>query len=322
MELERLVRNPILAPDSRLEWQCDSVLNPSVVFDGKLFHMVYRAATKPKRMYTLKNWRISSIGYANSNNGLDFKISTNPLIFPEHGWEELGCEDPRVTKIENTYYIFYTAVSYDNYKKGLKVRIALATTEDFKKVKKFGIIGPNDTSKAACLFSEKIKNKYVMLFTLRSDSPESGIYAVEFDDLNNLKKQTSKFWENFYKNKNDHLVIGPNKDNYRGPEVGAPPLKTNDGWLMIYCGASKKREWTINALLLKINDYKNIIGYQKEPILSPQTSSEKQGVVGNVTFPEGAVIVKEELYVYYGAADSSICLATCNLENLLRSLKK
>jgi predicted GH43/DUF377 family glycosyl hydrolase len=113
------------------------------------------------------------------------------------------------------------------------------------------------------------------------------------------------------------------ENTFRGPEVGAVPIKTPDGWLLIYCNAnvSDHPEWTISAALLDLHDPRKVLAVTKDPILKPETDEERHGVVNNVTFPEGAVVVGEDLYVYYGSGDQGICLATCRLEDLLTHLK-
>ena len=155
MKLKRYLGNPILTKNPKNHWEAGSVLNPSVLYDNGIYRMVYRATNdipvKDKGRY------MSSIGYAESIDGIHFTRFEKPLISPDQDFENrLGCEDPRVTKIENTYFLYYTAVGED-------VRIALATSKDFKIWKKHGIVGPqHTTSKAACLFPEKINDKYII----------------------------------------------------------------------------------------------------------------------------------------------------------------
>ena len=145
-------------------------------------------------------------------------------------------------------------------------------------------------------------------------------------ELNSLKEVTNpsrnSFGENL-ENFDNNFFLQPFKGSFRGPETGAVPVKTSKGWLIIYCGTAIGREiWTINALLLDLNNPRKIIGIAPKPILSPQTGSELKGVVNNVTFPSGAAIVKDELYVYYGSGDQGCCLAICKLNELLAYLLK
>ncbi len=319
MKLIRYSRNPILTSDKNIPWEAGSVFNPSVLKDGDLFHMFYRATNGIDKK--IEGGYVSSIGYASSNDGINFTKRETPFIAPTEKYElGLGCEDARVTKVGDTYYIFYTAV--EGVDKNKKVRIALATSNDLKTIVKHGILGPmGSTSKAACLFPEKIKNELVMLYTWEADRPISTIMQIEFSDeaelLNPKKRNFGYNLENF----DNNYFLQPLNSTWRGPEVGAVPIKTEAGWLIIYCGtAINEKIWTIDALLANIENPRKIIGVSKEHILSPETNRELEGVVNNVTFPSGAVIVGKELYVYYGSGDQGCCLATCNVKDLLDEL--
>lgn len=315
MLLKRHYNNPILT--GKKSWE-KIVFNCSVVYD-KYFHMVYRAVASGfyLKKHGYGNY-ISSIGYAISYDGINFNRDNKPLIKPEYKWEKYGCEDPRITKIGKVFFIFYTALSKPAYGKKEGIRIALATTKDFKKVKKYGIIGPDVKSKAGALFPERIDGKVGMLFAWQPDTANSSIVYASFDNINQLLKK-KKSWKVFEKNLKDNLVFSPSKGYVRGQEVGAPPLKTKKGWLLIYCGASKKKEWSISAALLDLKNPRKVISSSKQ-ILKPEKNYELKGLVRNVAFPSGAVIVKDKLFVYYGAADKSCCLASCNLNDLLGSL--
>lgn len=311
MKLKRHPANPILEKNPDNDWEAGSVFNPNVLYDNGIFRMVYRATNGEY---------VSSIGYAESTDGIHFKRFSNPLIVPDQEYEiGLGCEDPRVTKINNQYFLYYTAVRGIGEKK--EVRIALATSKDFKTWKKHGIVGPATRSKAAILFPEKIQGKHVMFYTWMPDRPLSSIIQVAFDNLNEVIKPPKGIIEGNINNYDKNVVFAPPLNVYRGPEVGAVPIKTNSGWLFIYCNAnvSNHPQWTISAALLDLNDPKRVLADIE--ILKPETKPETRGFVKNVTFPEGAVVVDKELYVYYGSGDQGCCLATCNLQELLTYLK-
>lgn len=320
MKLKRYPGNPILARNPENHWEAGSVLNPSVLYENGIFRMVYRATNNIK--VKQKGGYISSIGYAESTDGIHFKRFPQPLIAPDQSYENrLGCEDPRVTKIGDTYFLYYTAVGGEREDK--KVRIALATSKDFKIWKKHGIVGPDTRSKAACLFPEKINGQYVMFYTWMADRPVSSIMQARFTSLEDVIKPPKGFIAETLNRYDQNVVFMPPVNTYRGAEVGAVPIKTKHGWLFIYCNAntSDHPEWTISAALLDLTDPGKILAQTKEPILKPETKAERTGVVNNVTFPQGAVIVAEELYVYYGSGDQGICLATCTVNELLKRLK-
>jgi beta-1,2-mannobiose phosphorylase / 1,2-beta-oligomannan phosphorylase len=321
MKLHRHPENPILEKNPDQSWEQGSVLNPSVLFEDGVFRMVYRATNDTHA--DIPGKYMSSIGYAESTDGINFTRSPHPLITPDQDYEQrLGCEDPRVTKIDGQYFLYYTAVSEENGND--IVRIALATSKDFKHWTKHGIVGPlHTTSKAAVLFPEKIGGKYVMFYTWMSDSPLSTIMEAKFDSIEQVIKPPRHLMMDDIDRYEQYAVFPPPPNTFRGAEVGAVPIKTDKGWLFIYCPAntSDHPEWTINAALLDLNDPRRILAKTKEPILRPETDEELHGVVNNVTFPEGAVVVGDQLYVYYGSGDQGICLATCNFHELLSHLE-
>lgn len=319
--LKRYPKNPILTADKNIPWEAGSVLNPNVLKKGKIFHLFYRATNDLERNKI--GSYVSSIGYASSSDGVNFFKRKTPLIKPTEKYEiGLGCEDARVTKINDTYFIFYTAV--EGFDASKKVRIALATTKDLKKVIRHGIVGPKGSaSKAAVLFPEKVGGKYLLLYTWEADRPISTIMLKEMNSLKEITNPSQNSFGENLENFDDNFFLQPFKGSFRGPEVGAVPIKTPKGWLVVYCGAAVgKKIWTIDALLLDLHNPRKIIGIAPKPILSPQADSELKGVVNNVTFPSGAAIVKDELYVYYGSGDQGCCLATCKLDKLLTYLLK
>ncbi|MBL7155328.1 MAG: glycosidase [Candidatus Portnoybacteria bacterium] len=324
IKLKRYQNNPILKPNPRNQWEAGAVFNCSVVFDKNVFHLVYRAVASgfsslPKWGY--KNY-ISSIDYAASKDGINFQRHSEPFIKPEYKWERFGCEDPRIIKFENTYYIFYTALSKPAYSPNGSARFALATTKNFKEIHKYGVIGPDVKSKAAALFPEKINGKIAMIFTWQPDTPFCSIAIASFDSIKQLLYPTKSYWDNFLSSIDEHIVFSPPKGLFRGQETGAPPLKTSKGWLLIYKGPARKKIWSISAALLDLENPQKVIARSKRQILFPEKEYEIKGLIPKVTFPEGTVIVKDKLFVYYGAADKTCCLATVSLNKLIKDLLK
>lgn len=323
-KLARYAYNPVLGKNHLVAWEAGSVLNPCVIKDGDIFRMFYRATndTKPGK----SGGYVSSIGYAESRDGISWVRSAEPVLRPGEPYDKDGCEDARVTKIAGVYYMHYTAVSQS---KGgeWRVRIALATSTDAKTWTKHAIVGPSGSwSKAATLFPEQIRGKYWWLYTWEADRPQSSIMSIAADSLADVVSppvgQVARTLEDF-----DTWVVFAPPDNtatFRGAEVGAPPIRTDSGWLLIYCAANTttRPEWAIKAALLDLDDPRHVIAETPGPILEPETAEELEGVVSRVTFPEGAVVVGEELYVYYGSGDQGCCLATCKLDELLGYLRK
>lgn len=315
---------PILERDLSHPWESGSVLNPSVLNQDGQYHMFYRATNGTKPNST--GQYMSSIGYAVSDDGIHFRRNRQPLITPDTEYEnDRGCEDPRVTFIDGTYYIYYTAVAAGE-NGAIDVRLALATSHDLRTFTKHGIVGPHGTrSKAGCLLPEKVNDTYIMYFTDMADSPSSTILSVLLDSEAEIRNPHDKI-RAALENYDDSAVLRPEpfQSIFRGPELGAVPIKTDTGWLMIYCGANHTdhREWTINAALLDGREPTKVIASLPEPILSPELADETTGIANNAVFPSGATIVDSDLYVYYGAGDQNIRLATCKLQDILNELSQ
>lgn len=316
---------PILIPRKEIDWEGRAVFNPSVVYDNGLFKMLYRTypnnleETTPRLKrpgFYFKNQK-SYIGYAESKDGINFERRNIPFISPDVNYDHFGCEDPRITKIGDTFYITYTAIDgpLEDRKNRPNVRIALATTKDFITVEKHGIIGPKIKSKAAAFFPELINNKIGLLLTVQADSNNSSVYIKYFSSIEEIFHTSSEDWDEFFLNNSP--VLKTDWYLHRGPELGASPVKTDKGWLVIFSSESMSDTWTISAALLELDNPNNLIARTSGNILQAVTKYEREGLVPNVTFPEGAVIVGDNLYVYYGAADTVIGLAICKLNDLL-----
>lgn len=323
---------PILTPRSNVSWEARAVFNPGVVQDRNTFKMLYR--TYPDKLgeiapqLTRPGFRfsnqISYIGYAESEDGKNFKVRSKPFISPDTDYDCYGCEDPRITKFGDTFYITYTAIDSpigDKIKRP-NIRIALATTKDFVSVKKHGIIGPSVRSKASALFPELVNDgKVALVLTISSDSTNSHVAVRYFNSIDDVLQPSEKSWGAFLDTSLETALLKTSWWLHRGPELGAPPIKTDRGWLFIYSAESMSDTWTITAALADINEPHKLIARASGYILQPVTDYEREGLVPNVTFPSAVVVVGDELYVYYGAADTVIGLATCKLSELLDYLE-
>ncbi|MCL0056744.1 hypothetical protein M1N50_00255 [Dehalococcoidia bacterium] len=324
VELIRYKRNPILKPNIRNWWEADGTFNPCVVRDKDTFHMVYRAHSSQLFEESKPGFHISFLGYANSKDGKSFK--NHRLFFkPEHKWEYFGCEDPRITKFGNQYYIFYTAVSHFPPSKEY-VKTALATTKDFKKITKHGIVTPFN-SKGMTLFPEKINGKMVVIFALEPDLRPLKTGIAFFNNIQEILSQEywDKWW--FEKDKQGKNILFPPTTDLE-IENGAPPIKTKYGWLLLLSyikGISLPEPdvFGIGAALLDLKNPLKVIAKTKDFILSPRLEYEtKYAHPSAIVFPSGAVVKNKKLFVYYGAGDKFCCLATYDLEKLLNILLK
>jgi len=253
---------------------------------------------------------VSRFGHATSTNGYDIaKRDVNP-IYESVGdeLEVLGVEDPRITRIDDTYYITYTGASLypccevqPSLTKSVpwRCRVGLLATKDFKSFSKMGCILPDMDNKDVVLFPEKINGQYVLLHRTFPN-----IWIAYSEDL--------VHWH-------DHKLlmrVQPTSWDCNRIGAGAPPIKTEQGWLNFYHGVDHQRRYRLGILLLDLDDPTKIIGRSAEPILSPEMDYEKVGLVPNVVFTCGAVEFKGRYFVYYGGADKVIGVATMDSDDL------
>ncbi|HAH86192.1 MAG TPA: glycosidase [Armatimonadetes bacterium] len=300
MELERYEGNPVLSPTDKW-WENKTVFNCAAAnADGKV-HLLYRAQGDDY---------VSRFGYAATENGFDITERSSEPIYESVGdeLERLGVEDPRITLIEGTYYITYTGASTCPCSEmppsmvnpvPWRCRVGMLSTKDFKTFTKHGCILPDMDNKDVVLFPEKVGGKYVMLHRTFPN-----IWIAYSDDL-----------MNWY----DHKVImrvQPGAWDCNRIGAGAPPIKTEYGWMNIYHGVDHKRVYRLGILMLELEDPSKVIGRSPKPILSPEKEYEKVGIVPDVVFSCGAVEKDGRYFVYYGGADKVIGVATMAVEDL------
>lgn len=328
----------IILEKTDLEFENKAVLNPACIQVGDITHMFYRAVNQ--------NY-ISSIGYAQLKDNKVVKRFDKPVLFPESDYEKKGLEDPRITFLDGTYYLFFTA--YD----GKDALISYATSSDLVHFVKQGLISPKISydeaedifresgireryttfekffrktkgddillfEKDASLFPQKIDGKFAVLHRILP-----GIQLIYFDKFLDLN---DNHWRDYLKNLGNSIVIDPlywfENRNVGG---GAPPIETENGWLIIYHAVEDTplgRTYHAAAALLDLKNPLKVLGRLSEPLFSPNAPWEKSGVVDNVVFPTGAVIRSKRLYIYYGAADKLIAAKSVDLLELLSELKR
>lgn len=328
----------IILEKTNLEFENKGVLNPACIQTDGITHMFYRASNHNE---------VSSIGYCQLKDNKVVKRLKEPVLFPEYDYEKKGVEDPRITLLDQTFYLFYTAFD------GQNARIAYATSNDLVHFVKKGLLSPNVTykeayeifhqknlkeehfiwklyletkfkglnllwEKDALLFPKKINNQFALIHRIRPDIQI--IYFQNFKDL------TDDYWKAYLKELKKYIVLEPKfqfENRYIGG--GCPPIETKDGWLIIYHGVEDTPSGKIYhgcAALLDLKNPLKVLGRLKEPLFSPKASWEKKGITDNVVFPTGAVIRDKRLYIYYGAADKLIAARSVDLAELLTQLKK
>lgn len=246
---------------------------------------------------------VSHLRILSSDDGIHFlEPPLNASLFGKGYLERFGIEDCRVSQIDDTYYLTYTAVS-DN-----GVGVGLKTTKDWQHYESGGMILPPH-NKDCAIFEEKVKGKYYCLH--RPSSKEIGgnyIWLAESSDARQwgnhqcLIKTRPGMW--------DSARVG----------AGAAPIRTEDGWLEIYHGANSEHQYCLGAFMLDLNDPSKVIGRTKDPIMVPTGAYELSGFFGYVVFTNGHIVDGDQLTIYYGAADEFVCGAHFSIQEILSKL--
>ena len=333
MKLVKYANNPILKKNPNNQWEELCVLNPAVIFNDadQRYYMLYRAAGNDKQHYIY-------IGLAISDDGVNFvRQSDKPLIAPDvNGADGGGIEDPRLVKIDDYYFLTYASrpfapgqywredKEYFGFqpKAGPKVLIYndtethLAVSKDLVHWKKLGrITDSRHDDRDVVLFPERINGQYVKISRAMDkcgkgySNPKPAMWISFSNDLLEWPREE----ELLYKGQED----------WEDEKLGAscPPVRTPYGWLLMYHGVSSKdKNYRVGAMLLDLNDPRKILGRTKNFLMEPEYPFETDGFYSGCVFPTGIVEKGDEYYIYYGAGDQCICLATVNKEELLKEL--
>ncbi len=310
--VKRFLGNPIITPRPKTDWEAKGTFNPAAIdLEGKT-HILYRAVSYNN---------VSTLGYASSNDGLSIdERSKKPAYVPRAEFERngdsdhnFGCEDPRLVKMADRVYITYTA--YNGHTP--RVAVSSISTSDFVNKKwhppaggwtEPNVITPEGVeNKDACLIPEPINGKYLILHRVHEH-----ICAYPFSSLDFSTEQVSQCID----------ILGPRRGMWDGVKVGvaAPPIKTSKGWLLLYHGVSWSTVYRVGAVLLDLKDPTTIISRTAVPLFEPEEEYEIKGAVPRVVFPCGLTFRKDTAYMYYGAADSVVGVATFSIKEILKRL--
>lgn len=299
MLIKRYKNNPILTKD-HVPYEVATVHNAGVVKYDNIYVMIFRSHKLNGR---------SILGKAISEDGYNFKVDSKPFMIPAtegkfKDYEEFGVEDPRIVLIDNEYYITYSAYSRHG------VRIGLAKTKDFKSVERISLITEADYRNVV-IFPEKFDGLYARLDRPHSEISPWSVWISYSPDLifwgesKLIMKPVPYHW--------DEMKIGP----------GAPPIKTNKGWLNIYHGVFPTMDGSVYRLGVALHDLKDpsvIIGVSDEWILQPEEIYEITGYVHNVVFTCGAVEEPDgTIKLYWGGADKVMCVGTAVIDDLINA---
>ena len=295
--IRRYKNNPILTKND-VPYSVATVHNAGVIKHQDNYIMLFRSH--------LENGRCI-IGKAISKDGFEFTVDMKPFIEPaESGkfaeFEEYGVEDLRINPLDGTFYLTYSAYSR------FGVRIILARTDDFISIERIAPISQADMRNIV-LFPEKINNLYVRLDRPHTHINPWSIWISYSPDLIH--------WGN------SQILIKPQHYHWDETKVGpgAPPIKTDAGWLNIFHGVYTTMSgsvYRLGAALHHLQDPSRLIGVSDNWILQPESSWEINGYVPNVVFTCGVVPETDDtLKIYWGGADSVMCVGTANIYELI-----
>lgn len=348
--IERLATHLLLRPEdvppSHPDWEVIGVFNPGVVRHGDMTVMLARVAERPREQragwtahprwspdegYVI-DWvqnehleardprvvrhrhtglvRLTFISHLRaflSRDGRTVAKEAGPLFLPANEMEEYGLEDPRITRLDGRYFITYVAVSRHG------PATALASTTDFKTLKRHGIIFCPE-NKDVVLFPERVGGEYIALHRPLGEMPfcRPEMWLARSPDLMHWGGHQYLFggageWE-------DGRVGG-----------GTPPLPLAEGWLEIYHGNRRPEivggvgAYYAGAMLLAKDDPGRVLKVSREPILEPQYDFENEGFVNKVVFPTGVVEEDDRLLIYYGASDKYCAMVVVSRNEVMRA---
>ena len=291
--------NPVLRPTGS-GWQSANVYNPAAVVHDDAVVLLYRAHAADK---------VSRIGCAVSEDGLRFRMEAEPVLEPTEPYESRGCEDPRVTAVDGTYYLTYTGFD------GATALLCLATSTDLRSWTKHGPLFPDlDTWQtlpwARARRGTRPHNKAGGILPVRVGGlwhmyvGEGAIYHATSPDLLTWSAGDAPVVEGRPGSWDADLV-----------EVGAPPVVVGGRVVLLVNGA---RITSIDDLLVDyrcgqvafaLDDPARVVARSAEPWLAPTTAEEKAGLVPNVTFVEGLVSFRGQWLAYYGQSDTTTGVA-------------
>jgi predicted GH43/DUF377 family glycosyl hydrolase len=329
LTLKRHPNNPILAPRLEHAWESVATFNPAALHIDGVVHLLYRAQGHDG---------LSVLGYAASLDGICIHHrEPGPVFIPSRSFEKRhvradlhpyayvsgggygGCEDPRIVRIGDTIYLIYVAFDGANPP---GVALSSIATQDFL-AKHWHwtpprlISRPGQIQKNWVIFPEKIRGKYAVLHGI---SPDVKIEYVEsLDDLghgNYIESLVSHGGGGYVqpdrRNQWDNIIRG----------VGAPPLRTDRGWLVFYHAMDYRDpgKYKVGVMLLDLRHPEKVMRRADQPILEPEMTYENDGNKSGVVYVCGSVIKDGTLLVYYGASDHTVAVAAAPIDEFLSRL--
>lgn len=334
MKLKKYDKNPVLSPNPKNPWEELVVCNPGAYYDKGTVYLLYRCSGQDQEH------RIH-FGLATSKDGYNFtRVSDKPVLSPSVDGIDGGCiEDARITKMGDYFYVTYAFRPFPpgRYweKPGYMPEMPYKDQKDFPKftrenltmsglllsrdLRKFIRAGtmtsPDVDDRDVILFPEKINGQFVMFhrpvdWVGKNYGCDKPSIWISFGD-DPLQWKT-------------HKLLAVPKFEWESRKIGGstPPVKTDKGWLVLYHGVGKDNTYRTGAMMLDLKDPSRVIARKPDFILEPEHEYEKKGIMSNVVFPTGNVVIGKDLFVYYGAGDKCIGVASAPLAELVDDVLK
>lgn len=320
--VRREEENPILSPKAESVWESVATYNPSAIRYGDGTRVFYRALGASDSIAS-PHMSLSTIGTAVSQDGTHF-TEREQVIAPREDWDRFGCEDPRTTYFEGKWYCFYTALG--GYPFGPdNIKVAVAIGDSPTSFTERHLLTPFN-AKAATLFPERVGGDVVLLLTAHTDwthdHPKPTIAIARAKEVKDFFDQG--YWSRWH----DELIQNSLAELRRADddhiEVGATPLKTDLGWLLVYSYIQHyydehHRIFSVEAAILDHDDPRKLIS-RSYPFMVPEAVYEHYGMVPRIIFPTSLTVDGDTLSIWYGAADTVCAKANVRLSDFLRDL--
>lgn len=246
---------------------------------------------------------LSHLRLAWSDDGRRFAIDETPTLTGHGPLETFGIDDARVACIEGRYYLTHSVGS------PCGVGVGMRSTTDWRAFEHHGMIIAPD-NKDVALFEERVGGVWWCLHRPSNvHIPGNHIWLAQSPDLHHWGRH--------------HCLALARPGLWDGARVGAcaSPIPTDDGWLVIYHGATTDFRYCLGAMLLDRDDPRRILARLDETIMEPTAAYERRGFMPNVIFNNGHLAEGETITLYYGACDETVCGATLSREAVLAALR-
>jgi predicted GH43/DUF377 family glycosyl hydrolase len=329
--------NPIIRP-GLYDWRNCVTFNPGVWLEGGMFYLYERTAGQLRPFHCY-------IGLLESNDGVNFRqVGDQPVWTPEQAGSKFGSvQDPRVVKIDDTYYMTYAFRPFAcNYH---PTGLGVPDTEQAQYPGFDGDPAKNMTRSGIAVSKDRVQWEHRCWPTpAELDDRDVILFPEKVDGRFALLRRPLQFVGPKYGTDQPGIWISFSKDldTWSDPELlikpafkwedgriggSTPPLRTGKGWLVFYHGVENRRPevrgviYRMGALLLDLHDPRKVLARTRDFLMEPEEYYEKTGLfIPNVVFPTGNVIKDGTIYLYYGVADTAIALATAEVDEVLKRI--